>query len=112
MQEDSELTQGRVKNNILIDTGEKGEEAGERIALRYGPSKLKAIFLHTVSDRINRKEVVVPLERGKANNVPVYYFERTYCRNGIPRKSRSNQAVQRVVVGAISASNLLVTYFM
>ena len=62
---------------ILVgDTGEKDEDAGERIAKKYGASRVRAVFLHTVSDAADRSQLQVPKDRA-LNGVPIYYF-RTY----------------------------------
>ena len=66
-----------VGRYILIgDTGEKDEEAGERIAEKY-PNRLRAVFLHCVSGSEDRSKMPkMPSDR-VVNGVPVYYF-RTY----------------------------------
>ena len=61
---------------LVGDTGEKDEEAGERIAKKFGPSRIRAVFLHTVSDAADRSQLQVPKDRA-LNGVPIYYF-RTY----------------------------------
>eukprot|EP01038_Epipyxis_sp_PR26KG_P005948 gene5948-8197_t len=94
------MVQEDIKNNsgmkyVLIgDTGEKDEDAGERMAMKY-PNKMKAIFLHAVYDRRIKKKVFgslnnLLLDPGKifsspsmlpkdrvVNGVPILYF-RTY----------------------------------
>ena len=57
------------------DTGEKDEEAGERIASKY-PNKVRAIFLHTVYKEKDINNVNKFIDR-KVAGVPVFYF-RTY----------------------------------
>ena len=62
----------------LGDTGEKDEEAGERIASKY-PNKVRAIFLHTVykeNDMKSNNNLSKFTDR-KVSGVPVFYF-RTY----------------------------------
>lgn len=72
-----EQTQQPVGRYIIIgDTGEKDEEAGNRIATKY-PEKVQAIFLHCVypgDDRGSSSAVELPKDR-KVNSVPVYYFK-------------------------------------
>ena len=63
-------------NNNVGDTGEKDEEAGEKIAKQY-PNLIKAIFLHKVSDNKDRSKLIIPSDR-TINNVPIFYF-RTYA---------------------------------
>lgn len=58
------------------DTGEKDEEAGERIAKKFGNSRIRAVFLHAVSDSADRALLQIPKDRSM-NGVPIYYF-RTY----------------------------------
>jgi hypothetical protein len=73
---------------IIGDTGEKDEEAGERIALKY-PNKLKAIFLHSVSKNGNNS---APSPDRKVNGVPVYYFK-TYV--GAAIKAYNNNLISK-----------------
>ena len=68
----------------LGDTGEKDEEAGERIARMY-PKRIKAIFLHTVSASRDRTKLILPKDR-VVNGVPILYF-RTYV--GAALKARN-----------------------
>jgi hypothetical protein len=104
MENDSK--RNRISDYILIgDTGEKDEDAGERIALKYGPSRMKAIFLHVVSDdheSIPESLVNLPSDR-VINRVPIYYF-RTYV--GAATKAYKNKligadGVNRIVKNAI-----------
>ena len=74
---------------IIGDTGEKDEEAGERIAKKYGAAKLKAIFLHQVSDNVDRSRFQLPNDR-IAYGVPIYYF-RTYV--GAANKAYKNKLI-------------------
>ena len=57
------------------DTGEKDEDAGERIVAKYA-GKIKAIFLHSVSDTEDRSTLRHPRDRF-LNGIPIFYF-RTY----------------------------------
>ena len=67
---------GESSKYILVgDTGEKDEDAGERIIAKY-PSLVRAVFLHVVSNNRDRTMVTLPEDR-KLNGVPIYYF-RTY----------------------------------
>eukprot|EP01041_Mallomonas_annulata_P009197 gene9197-19068_t len=67
---------GRSEDYVMIgDTGEKDEEAGERIAKKY-PDRIKAIFLHSVSSKKDRSQLKLPEDR-IYNGVPIIYF-RTY----------------------------------
>ena len=57
------------RNNNIIpdyifvgDTGEKDEEAGERIIQRHAKN-VKAVFLHVVSDKADRSKIVLPKDR-------------------------------------------------
>lgn len=96
----------RISDYILIgDTGEKDEDAGERIALKYGPSRMKAIFLHVVSDNhddIPSKGVKLPKDR-ICNHVPIYYF-RTYvgaASKAFQAKLIGAESVQRIISNAV-----------
>lgn len=55
------------------DTGEKDEDAGERILAKYA-GRVKAIFLHSVSDSPDRSTVVHPRDRF-LNGIPIFYFK-------------------------------------
>ena len=57
------------------DTGEKDEDAGERIVAKYA-GRIKAIFLHSVSDTEDRSTLRHPRDRF-LNGIPIFYF-RTY----------------------------------
>jgi hypothetical protein len=95
LQNDARL--GRKENYVLVgDTGEKDEEAGERIAKMY-PKRIKAVFLHAVTDK-DRSKFSLPPDR-IVNGVPFLYFQ-TYV--GAAMKARniglmSNVAVQRII---------------
>ena len=94
------------------DTGEKDEEAGERIAAKY-PNKVRAIFLHTVykSDKSSPKTATATaaatassrfVDR-KVAGVPIFYF-RTYI-GAAGKAYRSNiisrEALKRVAERAV-----------
>jgi hypothetical protein len=89
---------GRKENYVLIgDTGEKDEEAGERIARMY-PKRIKAIFLHTVSSNRDRSKLVLPKDR-MINGVPILYF-RTYVGAAMKAKALGligQDSVKRIV---------------
>ena len=90
------------------DTGEKDEEAGERIARKFGSSRLRAVFLHSVSDSVDRSLLRLPKDRS-TNGVPIYYF-RTYV--GAANKAfRGNllgrEALLRVIDTASSELSIL-----
>ena len=55
------------------DTGELDEEGSERIALKY-PKRLKAVFLHTVSDKADRSKMILKKDR-VFNKTPFFYFQ-------------------------------------
>ena len=88
------MVQNELKSNgskpgyiIIGDTGEKDEEAGERIISKYGHS-IKGVFLHAVSGSADRSIVTIPKDRIYLG-VPIFYF-RTYvgaaskaCKNGL-----------------------------
>eukprot|EP00981_Chlorochromonas_danica_P010503 scaffold3243_cov173-Ochromonas_danica.AAC.36 len=75
MLQNDDLNSKHRHHYILIgDTGEKDEEAGERMAEKY-PDRLRAIFMHTVYNH-NAPPSSVPKDR-KSNGVPIFYF-RTY----------------------------------
>lgn len=57
------------------DTGEMDELAGEIMISRY-PERMKAVFLHVVSDAPRQGRVMLPMDR-VLSGVPVVYF-RTY----------------------------------
>eukprot|EP01035_Chromulina_nebulosa_P021514 gene21514-27858_t len=106
----------RINDYILIgDTGEKDEDAGERIALKYGPSRLKAIFLHCVTDNhddhigLSRK---IPTDRN-CNDVPIYYFK-TYvgaATKAFKGKLISSDSVMKVISNAQSELRQLDPHF-
>jgi len=77
MMRDDAMCSGRgAKKYILVgDTGEKDEDAGERIIAKY-PRAVAAVFLHVVSKEKDRSRVVLPRDR-QINGVPILYF-RTY----------------------------------
>lgn len=57
------------------DTGEGDPRAGELMSHRY-PERMRAVFLHVVSDAARQGKVIVPPDR-LVNGVPTVYF-RTY----------------------------------
>jgi len=95
---------GQKKKYILVgDTGEKDEEAGERIIAKHGSKTISAVFLHVVSKEKDRSRVVVPKDR-VLNGVPIYYF-RTYV--GAAAKAMQNNLItqdglERVIKAARS----------
>jgi hypothetical protein len=101
------MVQNDAKNNracnyvIVGDTGEKDEEAGERIAKKFGPSKIRAVFLHVVSDSPNRSLIKLPKDR-EMNGVPIFYF-RTYvgaASKAFQNRLMSEKGLQRVITAA------------
>lgn len=60
---------------FIGDTGEGDPRAGEMMSMAY-PERLRAVFLHVVSDAARQDRVSVPADR-LVNGVPVVYF-RTY----------------------------------
>ena len=71
-----------------VETGERDEDASERIIRKHGKSTIKAIFLHSVTDVKDRSMLQVPEDRIYMG-VPIYYF-RTYvgaagkaCKQGL-----------------------------
>ena len=84
---------GDKPNYIFIgDTGERDEDAGERIIRKHGKSTIKAVFLHAVTDKKDRSKLRVPEDR-VYRGVPIYYF-RTYvgaagkaCKQGLINQS-------------------------
>lgn len=60
---------------FIGDTGEGDPRAGEIMSAEY-PDRMKAVFLHVVSDAQRQGKVGVPIDR-TVNGVPVVYF-RTY----------------------------------
>ena len=84
---------------FIGDTGEKDEEAGERIASKY-PNKVRAIFLHTVyKENINNN--LNKFTDRKVSGVPVFYF-RTYIGAAV-KAYRSN------IIG--EKKNLYICYY-
>ena len=111
---ENDAKHNRISDYILIgDTGEKDEDAGERIAMKYGPSRMRAIFLHVVSDihdEMKTPSIGVELPRDRiCNHVPIYYF-RTYvgaaCK-AYQAKLIGSDGVQRVISNAVSELNQL-----
>jgi hypothetical protein len=70
---------------FIGDTGEKDEDAGERIIAKYS-SKMKAMFLHFVTEDLENE---LPTDR-IVNGVPVFYFK-TYV--GAAVKAFQNRLV-------------------
>lgn len=101
IQNDRIVSGGKSPSYVLVgDTGEKDEEAGERIISKHGKS-IRAVFLHTVSDSRDRSTVDLPSDR-IYEGIPIYYF-RTYvgaaskaCSGGLITAS----ALKRVIVEA------------
>ena len=99
----NETSQNNVTPTYIIvgDTGEKDEEAGERIIAKHGKRLIKAVFLHAVSSARDRSAFAIPEDR-LYKGVPIYYF-RTYvgaaskaCKGGLI----STKALQRVIIEA------------
>lgn len=101
---DSYSQHADAEKYILIgDTGEKDEEACERIAKKY-PTKVQAIFLHSVSRIQPRSPAAhsLPADR-MVDTVPVYYF-RTYVgaavkawQNGLLESSALIRVTQQAI---------------
>lgn len=95
----NDIMNNRAVNYIIVgDTGEKDEEAGERIAKKFGASKIRAVFLHTVSDSPDRSLVLLPKDR-MMNGVPIFYF-RTYvgaASKAFQNRLMSAEGLQRVI---------------
>jgi len=93
----SDEMKGRKNDYVLIgDTGEKDEEAGERIAKAY-PNRVKAVFLHAVSSDNRGGNFVLPPDR-VYNGVPFYYF-RTYV--GAAKKALNKRLISASGAGRI-----------
>lgn len=99
MQHDAVTSNSRNSYILIGDTGERDEEAGERIARQY-PRHLRAIFLHVVSATkdCDRATLLLPQDR-MIKNVPIFYF-RTYV--GAATKAMQNglisaDALERVI---------------
>lgn len=76
MIENDSLQNSMKPNYVLVgDTGEKDEEAGERIIAKHG-NCIQAVFLHSVSEVSDRTRHFIPNDR-VFRGVPIYYF-RTY----------------------------------
>ena len=72
--DDNNNNKGSLSNYIFIgDTGELDEDGSERIALKY-PNRLKAVFLHTVSDNTDRSKIIMKKDR-LFNKIPFFYFQ-------------------------------------
>lgn len=84
--------EGLERQYILIgDTGEKDEEAGEKVALKH-PNKMRAIFMHHVYNALDeRLHRPFPKDR-VVNGVPIYYF-RTYV--GAAVKAYENKLIDK-----------------
>lgn len=99
MMENDELLHRELDQQYILigDTGEKDEEAGERMATNY-PQKVKAVFLHSVAtlkakrgQSINDVAINVPTDR-KVNGVSFFYF-RTYV--GAALKAYNHKLISR-----------------
>jgi len=86
---------GKGDNGYIIigDTGEKDEEAGERIAMTY-PDKIRAVFLHKVSDNLDRSKLQLPSDR-QLNGVPILYFK-TYV--GAAKKAYNAGLIDKTAI--------------
>lgn len=93
---------GRFQYVFIGDTGEKDEDAGERIVAKYG-NRMKAVFLHAVSDSKDRSNIKIPNDR-TLNGVPIFYFN-TYVGAAVKAyqaKLISTNGLNRVVAEARS----------
>lgn len=106
---DMSRTENVKPDYIFIgDTGEKDEEAAERIIKAH--KNMKAVFLHVVSSASDRSKLPpIPQDR-KFDGVPIYYF-RTYvgaavkaARNGLISKDGLLRVMSR------AESDLLINY--
>lgn len=103
---DNQRSDKKKRQYVMVgDTGEKDEEAAERIAISY-PDRLRAVFLHQVYTvpTISSSPPLVTRPDRKVNGVPFYYF-RTYV--GAAAKAQragiiNNEAVQRVTDQALA----------
>mmetsp|Transcript_16988 Transcript_16988/g.37783 ORF Transcript_16988/g.37783 Transcript_16988/m.37783 type:complete len:351 (-) Transcript_16988:244-1296(-) len=94
-----------VQYVIVGDTGEKDEEAAERIISKY-PSKVKAVFLHSVYRSRYRRDSIFPDVPGdrQINGVNVFYF-RTYVGAAVKAYSAGlldAKALKRVTAQAVN----------
>lgn len=85
LQKDESQKNGN-KYIFVGDTGEKDEDAGMRMIAKYA-GRVKAVFLHTVSESADREAMVVPSDR-VLNGVPIFYFK-TYV--GAAAKAFTNK---------------------
>jgi hypothetical protein len=103
---DDNSMQGPASDYIFIgDTGELDEEGSERIALKY-PNRLKAVFLHTVSDSTDRSKIVMKKDR-LFNKIPFFYFQ-TYvgaAAKAFEAKLMSEAGLQNVINQATKELN-------
>lgn len=103
LKHDDEIAGHSKQKYVFVgDTGEKDEEAGERMATNY-PDRIRAVFMHAVCNIHKNKEFRIPADRF-VSKVPIFYF-RTYV--GAAHKAyRHNiitkDAVQRVAEQAIT----------
>lgn len=80
----NDASRGVRENYVLVgDTGERDEEAGERIARMY-PKRIKAVFLHAVTSSKDRAKFEVPADK-VINGVPFLYYQ-TYVGAAIKAK--------------------------
>lgn len=96
---------GRRVDRLLYrrtgDTGEKDEEAAERIASAY-PQKVRAVFLHTVYKEKGGIAATPPAyEDRKVAGVPVLYF-RTYV--GAAVKAYRMNLIDKAALRRVAAS--------
>jgi len=100
----NDISQGYENNKYIIigDTGEKDEDAAERIINKY-PSNIKAVFLHNVYDMKNQYQPNSnPVDR-TASGVPIFYF-RTYIGAAVKAYHASiinKEALKRITIQAI-----------
>jgi len=100
----NDISQGYENNKYIIigDTGEKDEDAAERIISKY-PSNIKAVFLHNVYNMKNQyKSNSKPVDR-TVSGVPIFYF-RTYIGAAVKAYYASiinKDALKRITIQAI-----------
>jgi len=105
----SDISQGHENNKYIIigDTGEKDEDAAERIISKY-PSNIKAVFLHNVYNMKSKyRPYARPVDR-IVSDVPIFYF-RTYIGAAVKAYYANiitKEALKRITIQAMDELRL------
>ena len=92
------INKSTIKYIFIGDTGDRDENAAERMITKHGSTVLLAIFMHVVS--LNPYGVVTPLPEDRVfESVPIFYF-RTYVGAGMKAYQNgyiTREALQNII---------------